>query len=34
MTVCAIIAGRANKTKNTEYKGSIEGLIQIVLDRI
>ena len=34
MTVCAIIAGRVSKTMNTNYKGSIEGLIQIVLDRI
>ena len=34
MTVCAIIAGRVSHNMNTEYKGSIEGLIQIVLDRI
>lgn len=34
MTVCSIIAGRVHKNMNTEYKGSIEGLIKIVLDRI
>ncbi len=34
MTVCAIIAGRIHKNMNTEYKGSIEELIRIVLDRI
>ena len=34
MTVCAIIAGRVSHNMNTEYKSSIEGLIQIVLDRI
>ena len=34
MTVCAIIAGRVSHNMNNEYKGSIEGLIQIVLDRI
>ena len=34
MTVCAIIAGRVSHNMNTEYKGSIEGLIKIVLDRI
>ena len=34
MTVCAIIAGRVSHNMNTEYNGSIEGLIQIVLDRI
>lgn len=34
MTVCAIIAGRVSHNMNTEYKGSIEGLIQIVLNRI
>lgn len=34
MTVCAIIAGRVSHNMNTEYKGSIEGLIQTVLDRI
>lgn len=34
MTVCAIIAGRVFHNMNTEYKGSIEGLIKIVLDRI
>ena len=34
MTVCAIIAGRVSHNMNTEYQGSIEGLIQIVLERI
>ncbi len=34
MTVCCIIAGRVAEKMNTDYKGSIEGLIQIVLDRI
>lgn len=34
MTVCAIIAGRVSHNMNTEYKGSIESLIKIVLDRI
>lgn len=34
MTVCAIIAGRVSKDMNTEYKGSIEELIKIVLERI
>lgn len=34
MTICAIIAGRVHKNMNTEYKGSIEGLIRVVLDRI
>ncbi len=34
MTVCCIIAGRVAEKMNTDYKGNIEGLIQIVLDRI
>jgi uridine phosphorylase len=34
MTVCAIIAGRVSKDMNTNYKGSIEGLIKTVLERI
>lgn len=34
MTVCCIIAGRVDKNMNTNYKGSIEELIKIVLDRI
>ncbi len=34
MTVCAIIAGRVSKDMNTNYKGSINGLIETVLDRI
>lgn len=34
MTVCCIIAGRVDKNMNTDYKGSINGLIEIVLDRI
>ena len=34
MTVGAIIAGRVSKDMNTEYKGSIEELIKIVLERI
>jgi uridine phosphorylase len=34
MTVCCIIAGRVNKEMNTNYKGSLTGLIEIVLERI
>ncbi len=34
MTVCCIIAGRVDKNMNTEYKGSMEGLIQTVLERV
>lgn len=34
MTVCCIIAGRQNLNMNTDYKGSIEDLIQLVLKRI
>lgn len=34
MTVCSIIAGRQNLNMNTKYQGSIEGLIQLVLERI
>ncbi len=34
MTVCCIIAGRKAEKMNTDYKGSIEGLIDLVLDRI
>jgi len=34
VTVCCIIAGRVDKNMNTEYKGSLTGLIETVLDRI
>lgn len=34
MTVCCIIAGRVAQNMNTEYKGSLTGLIRTVLDRI
>ena len=34
MTVCCIIAGRVAQNMNTEYKGSMTGLIETVLDRI
>jgi uridine phosphorylase len=34
MTVCCIIAGRVNKEMNTDYKGSLTELIEIVLERI
>ena len=34
MTVCCIIAGRANKDMNTDYKASLTKLIKTVLDRI
>ncbi|MCD7930492.1 MAG: nucleoside phosphorylase [Tannerellaceae bacterium] len=34
MTVCCIIAGRVAKNMNTDYKGSITGLIEKVLERI
>lgn len=34
MTVCCIIAGRVDKHMNTNYKGSLTGLIETVLERI
>ena len=34
MTVCCIIAGRVDRSMNTNYKGSISGLIETVLERI
>ena len=34
MTACCIIAGRVDKNMNTNYKGSLTGLIETVLDRI
>ncbi len=34
MTVCAIIANRVALDSNVNYKGSIEGLLKIVLERI
>jgi uridine phosphorylase len=34
MTVCCIIAGRVDNHMNTSYKGSLNGLIETVLDRI
>ena len=34
MTVCCVIAGRVDQRMNTAYKGSMESLIQTVLDRI
>lgn len=34
LTICCIIAGRQNLNMNTDYKGSIEGLIDLVLERI
>lgn len=34
MTVCCIIAGRLSENMNTEYKDSVRGLIEKVLDRI
>lgn len=34
MTVCCIIAGRVDKSMNTSYKGTMEGLIKTVLERI
>lgn len=34
MTVCCIIAGRVDKNMNTSYKGSMQNLINKVLDRI
>ena len=33
-TVCLIIAGRVSHTMNTDYKGSMEGLIETVLNRL
>lgn len=34
LTVCSIIAGRVDKNMNTNYKDSMSGLIETVLDRI
>ncbi len=34
ITVCCIIAGRVDKNMNTNYKGSLTGLIETVLERI
>ena len=34
MIVCCIIAGRVDKNMNTSYKGSMQNLINMVLDRI
>jgi uridine phosphorylase len=34
LTVCCIIAGRVDNDMNTAYKGSLSGLIELVLDRI
>lgn len=34
MTVCCIIAGRKAEKMNTDYKTSLEGLIDLVLERI
>ena len=34
MTCCMVIANRHDKEMNTEYKNSIDNLIQLVLDRI
>ena len=34
LTVCCIIAGRKSEKMNTSYQGSIEGLIDLVLERI
>jgi uridine phosphorylase len=34
MTVCTIIANRLAGESNSNYKGSVEGLIETVLDRI
>lgn len=34
VTICNIIAGRVDKTMNTEYKGGMEDLVRIVLTRL
>jgi uridine phosphorylase len=34
VTICNIIAGRVDKTMNTEYKGAMEDLVQLVLERV
>lgn len=34
LTVCCIIAGRKAQNMNTDYKSSVEGLIDLVLNRI
>ena len=34
VTICSIIAGRMTNKANTNYKGSIEDLIKIVLEKL
>lgn len=34
LTICCIIAGRVDKSMNTEYKGGMSDLIQLVLNRL
>ena len=34
LTVCMVIANRVAGRANTDYKGSIDNLIRLVLDRI
>ncbi len=34
ITICNIIAGRVDKTMNTEYKGAMEDLVKITLERV
>ena len=34
ITICLIIAGRISKDMNTNYKGSMEGLVETVLKRL
>ena len=34
VTICNIIAGRVDKSMNTEYKGGMAELIKIVLERL
>lgn len=34
VTICNIIAGRVDNTMNTEYKGAMEDLVRLVLERL
>ena len=34
ITICCIIAGRVDKSMNTEYKGGMKELVQLVLNRL
>ena len=34
LTVCCIIAGRVSHDMNTTYRGSLDGLINLALEKI